>query len=121
MTFDQRTLILNSFITSHFSYCPIVWMFHSRKLNERIDHIHERALRIVYEDFNLSFQELLIEDSSLNIHYRYLQKLVTEIFTVKNGSSPELMNDVLSLSKKHTPYEQIHISGRERSVQQNMA
>ena len=36
MTFDQRRLILNSFITSHFSYCPIVWMFHSRKLNERI-------------------------------------------------------------------------------------
>ena len=34
MTFDQRRLILkNFFITSHFSYCPIVWMFHSRKLN----------------------------------------------------------------------------------------
>ena len=45
MTFDQRRLILNSFITSHFSYCAIVWMFHSRKLNERINHIHERALR----------------------------------------------------------------------------
>ena len=52
MTFDQRRLILNSFITSHFSYCAIVWMFHSRKLNERINHIHERALRIVYKDFN---------------------------------------------------------------------
>ena len=64
MTFDQRRLILNSFITSHFSYCLIVWMFHSRKLNERIDHIHERALRIFYKDFNSSFQELLIEDNS---------------------------------------------------------
>ena len=59
MTFDQRRLILNSFITSYFSYCPIVWMFHSRKLNERINHIHERALRIVYKDFRPSFQELL--------------------------------------------------------------
>ena len=94
MTFDQRRLILNSFITSHFSYCPIVWMFHSRKLNERINHIHERALRIVYKDFNSSFQELLIKDNSLNIHHRNLQKLVTEIFKVKNGLSPELMNDV---------------------------
>ena len=36
ITFDQRRLILNSLITSHFSYCPIVWMFHSRKLYERI-------------------------------------------------------------------------------------
>ena len=121
MTSDQRRLILNSFITSHLSYCPIVWMFHSRKLNERINHIHERALRIVYKDFNSSFQELLIEDNSLNIHHRNLQKLMTEIFKVKNDLSPELMNDVLSLSKNHTPYEQLRISGREGSVQQNMA
>ena len=102
MTFDQRRLILNSFITSHFSYCAIVWMFHSRKLNERINHIHERALRIVYKDFNSSFQELLIKDNSSNIHHRNLQKLVTEIFKVKNGLSPELMNDVFEFIEK--PY-----------------
>ena len=103
MTFDQRRMILNSFITSHFSYCPIVCMFHSRKINETINHIHERALRIVYKDFNLSFQELLIEDNSLNIHHRNLQKLVIEIFKVKNELSPDhLMNDVLEFIKK--PY-----------------
>ena len=55
MTFDQRRLILNSFITSHFSYCPIVWIFHGRKLNERINHIYERALIIVCKDFKLSY------------------------------------------------------------------
>ena len=102
MTFDQRRLILNSFITSHFSYCAIVWMFHSRKLNERINHIHERALRIVYKDFNSPFQELLIKDNSSNIHHRNLQKLGTEIFKVKNGLSPELMNDVFEFIEK--PY-----------------
>ena len=77
-------------------------MFHSRKLNERINQIHERALRIVYKDFNSSFQELLIKDNSLNIHHRNLQNLVTEIFKVKNGLSPELMNDVFEFIKK--PY-----------------
>ena len=102
VTFDQRRLIFNSFITLHFSYCPIVWMFHSRKLNERINHIHERVLRIVYKDFNSSFQELLIKDNSLNIYHRYLQKLVTEIFKCKNGLSPELMNDVFKFIEK--PY-----------------
>ena len=96
-------------------------MFHSRKLNERINHIHERALRIVYKDFNSSFQELIIQDNSLNIHHKNLQKLVTEIFKVKNGLSPELMNDVGVYLKNHTPYEQLFISGRGRSVQQNIA
>ena len=76
-------------------------MFHSRKLNERINHIHERALRIVYKDYNLSFQELLIEDNTLSIHHRNLQKLVTEILKVKNTLSPEFMN-VLEFIKK--PY-----------------
>ena len=49
MRFEQRKCIINSFITSHFSYCPLVWMFHSRRLNNRINHIHERALRIIYQ------------------------------------------------------------------------
>ena len=101
-TFDQRRLILNSVITSHFSYCPIVRMFHSRKLNERINHILERNLRIVYKDFNSSFQELLIDDNSFNIDHRNLQKLVAGVFKVKNGFPPELMNDVFEFIK--TPY-----------------
>ena len=49
MRFEQRKCIINSFIISHFSYCPLVWMFHSRRLNNRINHIHERALRIIYQ------------------------------------------------------------------------
>ena len=43
--FEQRKHIVNLFITSHFSYCRLVWMFHNRRLKNRIDHIHETALR----------------------------------------------------------------------------
>ena len=67
MTFDQRRLIMNSFIRSYFSYCPIVWMFHSRKLNERINYIHERSLRIVYRYFKSSFQKLLAKYNSFTL------------------------------------------------------
>ena len=55
------------------------------------------ALRIVYKDFKLLFQELLIENNSLNIHHRNLQKL-----GLKNGLSPELINDVFEFIEK--PY-----------------
>ena len=68
MPFDQRRLILNSFITSHFSYCLIVWMFHSRNLNETINHIHERALRIVYKDVKSSFKGFQENSHSENSH-----------------------------------------------------
>ena len=48
MRFKQRKHIVNSFITSHFSYCLLVWMLLSQHLNNCIDRAHERALRIIY-------------------------------------------------------------------------
>ena len=47
LKFKQRKLLLNAFITAQFSYASVIWMFHSRKLNNGINHIHERALRLV--------------------------------------------------------------------------
>ena len=31
-----------------FSYCPLIWMFHSRSKTNKINWPHERCLRIVY-------------------------------------------------------------------------
>ena len=39
-------------------------MFHSRPINNRIDHIDERALKIIYQDYNSSFKELLRKDKT---------------------------------------------------------
>ena len=51
MSFNQRRIIMNTFITSHFNYCSLVWMCHSRTLNNQINRIHHRALNIVYRDY----------------------------------------------------------------------
>ena len=47
---DQRRLIMKAFITSQFGYCSLVWMFHSRRINNRINRLHERPLRLTYND-----------------------------------------------------------------------
>ena len=62
--------LMKSFVISQFSYCPLVWMFHSKHMNNRINHLHERALRIAYNDYLSSFQSLLEKDKSVTIHYR---------------------------------------------------
>ena len=62
-------------------------MFVNGKLNNHINRIHERALRIAYQDYNSMFNELLVQDGSLKIHDRNLQKLLIEIFEVKMLSS----------------------------------
>ena len=58
LPFHKRRIILKTFIESQFSYCPLVWMFCSREMNMKINHIHESALRLVYFDYKSSFEEL---------------------------------------------------------------
>ena len=70
-------------ILSQFGYCPLVWMNHSRTLNNRINGLHERALSLVYNEFSLHFSELLEKDKSLTIHQRNFQTLAYEVFKVK--------------------------------------
>ena len=47
MTLNKRRILMKSFITSQFNYCPLIWMLHNRALNNKINHIHERALLTV--------------------------------------------------------------------------
>ena len=51
MSSDKRKMLLRAFIESQFSYCPLIWMFHSRTLNNKINRLHEKALRIVYGNY----------------------------------------------------------------------
>ena len=50
MNIQKRRTIMKSFVTSQFSYCPLIWLFHSRRLNDKISSMHEKALRITCQD-----------------------------------------------------------------------
>ena len=75
----QKRRILKYFVTSQFGYCPSIWMFHTRRLNNKINTILERALRMTYQDHISTFQELLNKDDSVSIHHRNLQFLATDM------------------------------------------
>ena len=85
---------MKSFVTSQFNYCPLVWMFCNRTMNNKIDRLHERALRLVYKDENLTFEELLEKDNSFTVHNRNLQILAVEMFKIKNRLAPQPMQDL---------------------------
>ena len=69
-------------------------MCHSRKLNNRINSIHERALRIVFQDKKSSFEELLKKAKSVKIHEKNLQVLATEMYKNYHNLSPLIMSDI---------------------------
>ena len=64
MPLEKRSIVMKTFIESQFNYCQLIWMLHSRTINNKINHLHERALRIVCSDFKSSFEVLLIKDNS---------------------------------------------------------
>ena len=88
-------LLMKSFILSQFGYCPLIWMFHSRILNTRINRIHERALRLAYNDHHSSFETLLEFDKPVTIHVRNLQILSIEMYKIINGLAPKIMMNLL--------------------------
>ena len=85
----QRTIVLR-LIFGH----TLVWMFHSRSLNDKINSIHERALRITYVDETSTFQQLLEKNNSVSIHHKNLQTLATEMFKISNNLSPEIVKKI---------------------------
>ena len=72
LTQDQKLLLLNSVLKSQFSYCPLIWMFISRYLNNALNSIHERALRLIYNDCKLPFHRILEDDKQKSIHQKIL-------------------------------------------------
>ena len=71
-------------------------MFHDRGINNRVNRIHERALRMIYNDDISTFEELLEKDGGFTIHEINLQTLAIELFKVKNGKGLEIMNNLFS-------------------------
>ena len=69
-------------------------MFHSAQLNNKINKLHERALRLVYKSKNLSFHQRLHLDNSFCIHHRNLQKLTIEMYKAKHKIFPTLFQGI---------------------------
>ena len=85
MNISKRRIVMNAFFQSQLSYCPLVWMCHSRANNGKINRLQERCLRIIYYNKQSSFETLLVKDGSVSVHIRDLQILATEMYKIKNN------------------------------------
>ena len=120
LPFYLRKMLMQAFFDSQFSYCPLVWMFHSRQINTRINGLHHRALRMIYHDENSSFEELLRKDGSVTIHHRNLQFLATEMFKVTKGIGPAFMGEIFTRNPNANPQD-VSVGSRLKSTFYNPA
>ena len=66
-----------------------------KKKNNLLNHIHERALRVIDQYYNSYFIELLRKDSSLKTYQGKLNVLVTEMLKVK--VAPDIMKEIFEI------------------------
>ena len=71
-------------------------MFYSRKTNNRINKLHERALRLVYRDYESTFEDLLTKDGSFTVHHYSIQTLATELYKVYNNISQTTFGELFT-------------------------
>ena len=99
LTQDQKLLLLKSVVKSQFSYCPLTWMFTSQYLNNALNSIHERALRLIYNDYELPFDRL--EDNKQKcIHQKNIESLSIETYKFQVGLTSPIMSDLFVTREK---------------------
>ena len=96
---DQKLLLLNTVVKSNFSHCPLTWMFTSRYLNNALNSIHERALRLIYNDYELPFDRILENNKQKSIHQKNIESLAIEIYKFQAGLAPPIMSDLFVTRK----------------------
>ena len=69
-------------------------MFHSRKVNNKINHLDERSLCIVYKYNYSSYVHLFAKGKSFTIHQGNIQSLAIELFKVKRNLSNVIMCNI---------------------------
>ena len=85
-TTDQEKLIFSFFIKLQFTYCPLIWMFCTKRSLRRIGNIHERCLRLMQQNYR----------SDLN-HKKCIEFLSIEVYKYLNGLSPDIINSIFKL------------------------
>ena len=90
LTLDKAILLGNTFISSQFNYTPLIWMFSRKILCHKIEKNHHRTLKVIYQSEE-SYENLLLESSSVSLHQRHLRFLVTEIYKSATQINPEFM------------------------------
>ena len=79
LSLEKAKILGNAFIASQFNYTPLLWMFCRKTLYSKIEKIHHKTLKTIYES-NDTGDNLLLESNTVSVHQRHLRFLMTEIY-----------------------------------------
>ena len=99
--FKEKQILIQSFVYSNFNYCPLVWYFSSSKSLQKIEKIHERAPRFLYNDYTSSYDDLLLKSNGCTMLVARQRILCIEIFKTVKQLNPPFMQNIFRLRSSH--------------------
>ena len=94
--------VFNAFIRANLNYCPLVWVNRNKTDLARLEKVQERALRLVYNDKDCSYSDLLLRANVPSVLIKWQRILATEVFKALQGISPPYIQDLFR--EKDVPY-----------------
>ena len=85
LSFKGKRILINSYFISNFNYCPFFWMFSSSASSlNKIANLQKRVLGFLYNDYEISYEELLRKSDRATISVNRLRILCIEIYETIN-------------------------------------
>ena len=98
---SSRMIIYNSFINSNVNYCPIVWHFCGKMNGDKIEKIQERALRMIYRNYDSLYSELLRDAGAYTMLDKRLHSMLLHVFKSLKGMNAKCLNDMYSVKQNN--------------------
>ena len=95
--FEERKVLVNTFVMSNFNYCSLVWNFSSAQSLKKIENLKKRALCFLLNDYDSTYEDLLEKSGYPNMNLRRQRTLCIEIYKNLHKLNPGYMNDILNL------------------------
>ena len=101
LNLEQAQVLAETYISSNFRYCPLVWILCGKMSDNLILKTHYRTLRAIYDTQTRSYEELLHLSGKKKIHTQNLQILMVEIYKCLNNISPPFTWDYFKQKITH--------------------
>ena len=96
LDFEEKKILINSFILDNFNYCPLVWHFCSKNSLNKIGNIQKRALRFLLNDYESDYKILQKKCNKCTMEVRRRRTLALETFKTLNNLNPAFMKNLFA-------------------------
>ena len=108
MNEQTRKCYVNLYVLSEFNHCSTVWHFCGLVDTHKIEKIHERSLRFIYNDYTTEYHQLLDSRNLTTLYGKRVRSICCEIYKTKNGLNPEYMSDIFESRPSSYPTRKPH-------------